>query len=206
MVNNVAALVRLMVVTDDALVTGHDLVSLGRAVERGGASAIQLRLKRVSPRELAAAGRRLLAAVTIPVLINDRPDVALAVGAAGVHLGPDDLPVSLARRVTPPGFVIGASVGSADEATAAGGADYWGIGPWRVTTTKADAGDALGPEGFGRLVGLSGGRPCLAIGGVGPDDVARVRLAGGAGVAVAAGILGSDDVEAATRRYASAAG
>jgi thiamine-phosphate pyrophosphorylase len=195
-----------MVVTDDALVAGHDLAALGRAVERGGASAIQLRLKRVTPRELAAAGRRLLAAVTIPVLINDRPDVALAVGAAGVHLGPDDLPVSLARRITPSGFVIGASVGSANEATAAAEADYWGIGPWRVTATKADAGDALGPEGFARLVGLSGGRPCLAIGGVGPDDVARVREAGGAGVAVAAGILTSDDVAEATRRYATAAG
>jgi thiamine-phosphate pyrophosphorylase len=195
-----------MVVTDDALVAGHDLATLGRAVERGGASAIQLRLKRVSPRELAAAGRRLLAAVTIPVLINDRPDVALAVGAAGVHLGPDDLPVSLARRITPSGFVIGASVGSANEATAAAQADYWGIGPWRVTATKADAGDALGPEGFAHLVGLSGGRPCLAIGGVGPDDVPRVRAAGGAGVAVAAGILSSDDVVEATRRYAAAVG
>lgn len=194
-----------MVVTDDALVAGRDLAALGRAVERGGASAIQLRLKRVPPRELAAAARRLLAAVTIPVLINDRPDVALAIGAAGVHLGPEDMPVSLARRIVPPGFLIGASVGSPDEASAAGGADYWGIGPWRITTTKPDAGDALGAEGFGRLVGLSGGRPCLAIGGVGPDDMPRVKAAGGAGVAVAAGILSSDDVEAATRRYAAAA-
>jgi thiamine-phosphate diphosphorylase len=123
-----------------------------------------------------------------------------------VHLGPEDLPVSLARRIAPPGFVIGASVGSADEAIAASGADYWGIGPWRVTATKTDAGDALGPEGFARLVDLSSGRPCLAIGGVGPDDVLRVRAAGGAGVAVAAGILTSDDIEEATRRYAAAGG
>ena len=195
-----------MVVTDDALVAGRDLAALGRAVERGGASAIQLRLKRASPRELAAAARRLLAAVTIPVLINDRPDVALAVGAAGVHLGPEDLPVSLAQRIAPPGFVIGASVCSADEASAAAEADYWGIGPWRVTTTKADAGDALGGEGFARLVRVSGGRPCLAIGGVGPDDVPRVRAAGGTGVAVASGILSSDDLEEATRRYAAAGG
>ncbi len=193
-----------MVVTDDALLAGHDLAELGRAVERGGASAIQLRLKQVSSRELAAAARRLLGAVTIPVLVNDRPDVALAVGAAGVHLGSEDLPVALARRIAPPGFLIGASVGSADEAAAAAGADYWGIGPWRVTATKGDAGDALGPEGFARLARVSGGRPCLAIGGVVPDDVPQVLVAGGAGVAVAAGILSSDDVEGATRRYAAA--
>ena len=148
-----------MVVTDDALLAGRDLAELGRAVERGGASAIQLRLKQVCPRELAAAARRLLGAVTIPVVVNDRPDVALAVGAAGVHLGSEDLPVALARRIAPPGFVIGASVGSADEAAAAAGADYWGIGPWRVTATKGDAGDALGPEGFARLARVSGGRP-----------------------------------------------
>ena len=192
-----------MVVTDDALVAGRDLAELGRAVERGGASAVQLRLKRVSPRELAAAARRLLGAVTIPVLVNDRPDVALAVGAAGVHLGPEDLPVALARRIVPPGFVIGASVGSADEAAAAAGAAYGGIGPWRVTATKADAGDALGPEGFARLARVSGGRPCVAIGGVVPGDGPQVLGAGGAGVAVAAGILSSDDVEGATRRYAA---
>ena len=193
-----------MVVTDDALVAGRDLVELGRAAERGGASALQLRLKRATPRELADAARGLLAALRIPLLINDRPDVALAVGAAGVHLGPDDLPVALARRLAPPGFVVGASVGSEPEAAAAEGADYWGIGPWRVTTTKTDAGDALGADGFARLVRAAAGRPCLAIGGVGPDDVPRVRAAGGAGVAVAAGILAGNDVEEATRRYAAA--
>jgi thiamine-phosphate pyrophosphorylase len=204
MVDNVAALVRLLVVTDDALVAGRDLAELGRAVQRGGASAIQLRLKRVTPRELADAARRLLAAVTIPVLINDRPDVALAVGAAGVHLGPDDLPVGLARRIAPAGFVIGASVGSDAEAAAGESADYWGIGPWRVTPTKADAGDALGPDGFARLVGASRGRPCIAIGGVVPADLARVLAAGGAGVAVVSGVFGAADVEAATRAYADA--
>jgi thiamine-phosphate pyrophosphorylase len=204
MTDNVAAVVRLMVVTDDALVAGHDLAELGRAVERGGASAIQLRLKRASARELAGAARRLLAAVRIPVLINDRPDVAVAVGAAGVHLGPDDLPVALARRIAPAGLVIGASVGSEAEAAAGAAADYWGIGPWRVTATKADAGDALGPAGFARLVRLGDRRPCIAIGSVRPADVAPVLAAGGAGVAVASGVLGAADAEAATRAYATA--
>jgi thiamine-phosphate pyrophosphorylase len=193
-----------MVVTDDALVAGRDLAELGRAVERGGASAVQLRLRRASARELAGAARRLLAAIRIPVLVNDRPDVALAVGAAGVHLGPDDLPAALARRIAPEGLVIGASVGSAAEAVAGGAADYWGVGPWRVTATKSDAGDALGPQGFARLVRLAGARPCIAIGSVRPEDVPAVIAAGGAGVAVVSGILGAADVEAATRAYADA--
>jgi thiamine-phosphate pyrophosphorylase len=191
-----------MLVTDDRLVEGRDLVALALAAERGGATAVQLRLKLASPREQVARARALVAALGIPVLVNDRPDVALAAGAAGVHLGPDDLPVSLARRMAPPTFIIGASVGTEAEASAGAEADYWGIGPWRATGTKADAGGALGPEGFRRLVKMAGGKPCLAIGAVRPEDVAVIRAAGGAGVAVVSGILGADDVEQATRRYA----
>ena len=190
-----------MLVTDDRLLEGRDLVALALAAERGGATAVQLRLKRASPREQVERGRALVAALRIPVLVNDRPDIALAAGAAGVHLGPDDVPVALARRVAPPGFIIGASVGSADEAGAAAEADYWGIGPWRPTATKGDAGEALGEEGFRRLVALGGGRPCVAIGGVRPEDVPLVLAAGGSGVAVVSGILGEEDVEQATRRY-----
>jgi thiamine-phosphate pyrophosphorylase len=136
----------------------------------------------------------------VPVLVNDRPDIALAAGAAGVHLGPDDLPVALARAIAPPGFVIGASVGSDAEAAAAVEADYWGIGPWRVTTTKADAGTGLGADGFARLTRLAqlaGGKPCLAIGAVRPDDVPLVHRAGGAGVAVVSGILGNSNIREA---------
>jgi len=110
----------------------------------------------------------------------------------------------LARRIAPPGFLIGASVGSEMEAAAAAAADYWGIGPWRITGTKQDAGSALGADGFARLAGLAGGRPCIAIGGVRPEDAPGVRAAGGAGIAVVSGILGADDVETATRRYARA--
>ena len=201
MAHNVAALIRLMLVTDDALLEGRDLVQLAVAAVRGGASAVQLRLKRVTAREQVARARALIAAVDVPVLVNDRPDVALAAGAAGVHLGPDDLPPALVRTIAPPGFLIGASVGSESEAAAAAAADYWGIGPWRTTTTKGDAGTALGAQGFARLVRLAPGKPCLAIGGVRPEDLPAVRTAGGAGVAVVSGILSAEDVEAAARRY-----
>ena len=164
MADNVAAMVRLMLVTDDRLVAGRDLVALALAAERGGVTSVQLRLKRASARELVAAARALVGALRVPVLVNDRPDVALAPGAAGVHLGPDDLPVALARRIVPPGFIVGASAGSADEAAAAVGADYWGIGPWRTTGTKADAGAGPGPAGFARMVRLADGKPCIADG------------------------------------------
>jgi thiamine-phosphate pyrophosphorylase len=190
-----------MLVTDDELLEGRDVVEVARAAERGGVTSVQLRLKRASAREQVALARTLVAALRVPVLVNDRPDVALASGAAGVHLGSQDLAVALVRRIAPAGFVIGASVGSDAEAEIAGEADYWGIGPWRVSPTKRDAGEALGPEGFAALVRRSGGRPCLAIGAVRPEDVPAVLAAGGTGVAVVSGILGEADVEAAARRY-----
>jgi thiamine-phosphate pyrophosphorylase len=204
--DNVAQLLRLMLVTDDDLVRGRDLVALALAAERGGVTSLQLRLKQATSRELADLVRKLMRALRIAVLVNDRPDVAIAAGATGVHLGPDDLPVELARRIAPPGFVIGASVGSEAEAGLAGAADYWGIGPWRATATKGDAGAGLGPAGFQRLVGLAGDKPALAIGGVTPEDVPSVLAAGGKGVAVVSGILGAEDVEAAAKRYAGQMG
>jgi len=190
-----------MLVTDDRLVGGRDLVALARQAVAGGATAIQLRLKQASPRELVALARALVNALAVPVLVNDRPDVAIAAGAAGVHLGPDDVPLDRARALAPPGFVIGASVGSEQEAAGAQAADYWGIGPWRVTTTKADAGEGLGPDGFARLVGLAGGRPCLAIGAVRPEDGLLIKAAGGAGVAVVSGILAASDARTAASAY-----
>jgi len=193
-----------MLVTDDRLVSGRDIVALARAAAAGGASAVQLRLKQAAARDQVALVRELVAALAIPVLVNDRLDVAIAAGAAGVHLGADDLPVALARRIAPPGFVIGASVGCDAEAAEAGEADYWGVGPWCVTTTKADAGSGLGPAGFARIARLARGKPAVAIGAVRPADVPLVRRAGGSGVAVVSGILGGHDIQASTAAYADA--
>jgi thiamine-phosphate pyrophosphorylase len=199
-------MLRLVLVTDDVVLGGRDLVSLCLAAERGGVSAVQLRLKQADGRALADAARALVAALTIPLIINDRLDVALATGAAGVHLGQDDLPVLLARRIVPPGFLLGASVGSPQEAANSAGADYWGVGPLRTTATKTDAGGAIGLEGFAELCRLAPpGVPCVAIGGVLPDDWRAVGQAGGAGLAVVRGILGAEDVEEAARTYARAA-
>ena len=201
MPDNLAAHLRLMLVTDDRLVAGRDLVALSRAAVSGGVTAVQLRLKGVGSRELLAQAQALRAALTVPVLVNDRPDVALVAGV-WVHLGPEDVPVGLARRVLGRGAIIGASVGNTDEVTRGADADYWGIGPWRATGTKRDAGGAIGIEGFRRIVARSEGRPCIAIGGIRPDDIPLVLGAGGTGVAVVSGILGMDDVEGAARQYA----
>ena len=193
-----------MLVTDDALVADRDLVAIILAAERGGATSVQLRLKQASPRDLAEVARSLLGALRIPLLINDRADVALATGAAGVHLGPEDVPVAIIRRIAPRGFLIGASVGSTREVDGGRGADYWGVGPWAGTSTKGDAGAPIGVEGFQRVVRLAEGKPCVAIGGVRPEDVGDVLGARGAGVAVVSGILAGGDPEERTRTYASA--
>jgi thiamine-phosphate pyrophosphorylase len=191
-----------MLVTDDRLLADRDLVEVCRAAERGGVSAVQLRLKDATPAELVVQLRRLKAVLVVPVLVNDRLDVALAGGADGVHLGPDDVPVSLARRLAPPGFLLGASVGDPEEAAQGRAADYWGVGPWKVTATKSDAGDALGAAGLREIVSSAGGIPCVAIGGAEPGDVASILGCGAVGVAVVSGLLGEPDIEQAARRYA----
>jgi thiamine-phosphate pyrophosphorylase len=190
-----------MLVTDDRLLAGRDPVKVAEAAVRGGVTAVQLRLKEAGPREVLDLARRLKAGLSVPVLVNDRPDIGLLSGC-GVHLGPDDLPVSAARRLLGAGTLIGGSVGSDEEALGAAEADYWGVGPLNGSATKRDAGGAIGVEGFHRIALLSGGRPCLAIGGVRPGDVRGVLAAGGNGVAVISGILSRDDVEAAAREYA----
>ena len=190
-----------MLVTDDRILALPDpLDPIVRAV-RGGATSVQLRLKTAPAIEILALARRLVAVLEVPLLINDRPDIARAAGAAGVHLGPDDLSPALARRALGDRAIIGASVGNEGESLLAGGADYWGIGPWRQTGTKPDAGASLGAEGFARLVKEAGATPAIAIGGITADDAAAVRAAGGAGVAVVSAILGAPDPEAAAREF-----
>ena len=201
---NVVAALRLMLVTDDALLGDRDLVSVCQAAVRGGVTSVQLRLKRTSPGELTALARWLVESLPVPVLVNDRTDVAIAAGAAGVHLGPDDVPVRLIRRIAPPGFLIGASVASLAEAELGREADYWGVGPWRTTGTKPDAGPPLGGDGVNRVVRQGKGRPCLAIGGIKVSDVGEILGSGVAGIAVISGILAAGDVETAARQYRTA--
>src|SRR6266540_2575504 len=141
---------RLMVITDPVLLGGRDAVAVCRAAAQGGATMIQVRWKDGSPGEVLELTRALVAALPVPVLVNDRADIA---GAAGAHLGWDDTPLAALRRHLPAGFLLGISVGTAEEAERAAAlpADYWSVGPCFATPTKRDAGPPLGPEGFAAL-------------------------------------------------------
>ena len=201
MTANLAAALQLLLVTDDTLLGERDPVQVCRAAARGGVTAVQLRLKQASDAELLRLARALIAALPVPLFVNDRLEVALAAGAHGLHLGVDDLSPDEAVARAPAGFWVGASVGSVDEALRAGPAAYWGIGPLHATDTKADAGAALDFAGANALLRLAGDRPCVVIGGVRPGDVGPARVAGFVGVAVSGGILRSVDVEGAARQY-----
>lgn len=188
----------LVAITDD-LRDGRDgLVARAAAAVRGGATMVQLRLKQVDARTLVDVARALVAEVGAPVLVNDRADVALAAGAAGAHVGADDLPVSALRRVVPPGFIIGCSVGEPAEAPNASEADYVGIGPVFATASKDDAGAAIGADGFARLAALTG-KPAVAIGGITADNLGPAIAAGACGVALIRGVFSVSDPEQAAR-------
>lgn len=185
-----------MVITDPVLLEGRDAVATCQAAVRGGATMVQVRWKDGAPAEVLQLTRALVATLSVPVLVNDRVDIALAAGAAGAHLGWDDPPLEALRPHVPAGFVLGISVGNAEEAThaAAASADYWSIGPCFGTPTKPDAGSPLGPDGFAELARLvPDGVPVIGIGGITATNVASIMQAGAAGVAVIGAVFGADD-------------
>jgi thiamine-phosphate pyrophosphorylase len=170
---------------------------------RGGVGVVQVREKE-SPDAVVLALVRDLAPVVRAaggiLLVNDRVEVALAAEADGVHLGPGDMDLREARRLLGPGLLLGATthdLAQANRAVAAG-ADYVGIGPVFPTRTKGAPIRVIGPEAAGR-VARAIPIPAFAIGGIGPGNAARLRGAGLARAAVCAGILATDDPEAAAR-------
>ncbi len=179
------------------------IVARSMAAVRGGATMVQLRLKHASADALLEVARALVAALPVPVIVNDRADIALAAHAAGVHLGADDVPVRAVRAMAPEGFLIGASVGGEEELLSAAMADYVGIGPAFATDTKSDAGTAIGAEGIRRLA-LLAKRPAVAIGGIDASNVAELRDSGACGIAVVRAVLGASDPEAAARSLRAA--
>ncbi len=194
---------RLVAIAGPPVLEPGAIVSACQAAETGGVTAVQLRWKNATPRDLVQVATHLVATLSVPVFLNDRPDVAWGVRAFGVHLAANDLPLDGVRRQSPAGFCLGVSIGDEDEARSASGAgaDYWSIGPVHETDTKQDAGPALGIEGFERLAGLApGGMPVLAIGGINVSNVAAVMAAGAHGVAVSHGVFGDRDIVDAARR------
>jgi len=190
---------KLYVITDRRF--RDELEGVREALE-GGATAIQLRLKGISTREMVEVGRKIREITQdydALYIVNDRVDVALAVDADGVHVGQDDMPVEIVKEIAPH-LIVGVSASNLREALEGErkGADYIGAGSVFPTRTKEDA-RLLGLEGLKEIV-RNVHIPVVAIGGINHENVREVLKVGVDGVAVISAILGAEDVVEATRR------
>ncbi len=194
---------RLIVITDVDLARPRSVPEVVREALRAGAPAVQLRDKRAGAGELLERARVLAPMVRDAgalLFVNDRLDVALAAGADGVHLGPDDIPVAAARAVVPSGFLVGASTDDPRRARAlvADGADYIGCGTVYSTATKQDAGAVIGLSGL-QSVAEAVDVPVVGIGGVTAERAAEIATTSASGVAAIAAVMSAADVGAAVR-------
>lgn len=192
----------LYVITEPAL---RDPVESVQQVLSAGARIIQLRNKQATTRQLVQTGqtlRRLTREYEALLIVNDRLDVALAIEADGVHLGQDDLPVPLARKIAGASLLIGVSAETVDEArqAEAEGANYLGVGPMFATATKPDAGTPVGPERL-RAIKAAVSIPVFGIGGITLQNAAAVLQAGADGLCVISAIMGAPDPYTATRQF-----
>ena len=183
----------LYLVTDRTLSLGRSTVEVVAAAVSGGVTCVQLREKHCSTREFLEEARRvreLLVGTGVPLIINDRLDVALAVAADGVHLGQNDMHISDARRLVGERLVIGISAESVADAirAEAEGADYIGVSPVFTTPTKMDTAPPLGLEGL-REIRRAVSLPLVAIGSIRHDNAAEVLRAGADGLAVVSAIV-----------------
>ncbi len=198
------AALRLYLVTDQPSLKGRSLVDVVQAAVRGGVTCVQLREKHASSRDFyaqAVALMNLLAPLNIPLIINDRLDIALACGAQGVHLGQSDLPVQAARKLLPPEVFIGWSVESMEdvELSATLPLDYLGVSPVFATPTKSDTATPWGLEGLQRIRALTP-LPLVAIGGIHLGNSIQVLQAGADSLAVVSAICSADDPRAASQQ------
>ena len=200
---------RLYGVLDPARTRGRDPVALAALAALGGITLLQLRDKTRGTRDLVDLARSVRAVVAphgVPLLVNDRVDVALAARADGVHVGLTDMAPVDARRLLGPEALLGITVHHGQEAAnvAPGLADYAGLGPVYATASKDPGDPPLGPAGLARLIAAvhqhHPGLPVCGIAGIDHGNAAAVIAAGADGVAVISDIFMADDVEAATRR------
>jgi len=193
----------LYLVTDRALAAPKTIEETVAAAIGGGVSMVQLREKEISTRDFLLLARRLLTILRpagVPLIINDRLDVALAAGADGVHLGQSDLPGREARRIMGPSAIIGLSVETMKQVQEAEelDLDYLAASPVFATPTKTDAAPPWGLAGLAALQSQTN-LPIIAIGGIDQANAEAVLLAGADGVAVVSAICAADDPQAAAR-------
>lgn len=192
---------RLYLVTDQSLTRGRLLADVVAAAVQGGVSCVQLREKHLATREFLAQAlmlKELLAPHHVPLVINDRIDIALACGAEGVHLGQSDLPLEEARKLLPSDVFIGWSVESMDDVvrSATLPVDYLGVSPIFATPTKTDTRNVWGLEGLAVVRGATR-LPLVAIGGIHAGNAREVLRAGANSLAVVSALCGADDPHAA---------
>ena len=195
----------IYLVTDDGCLQGRALIDCVREALEGGVTLVQYRAKTASSAEMYAEALQLKAlcdSFKVQLIINDRLDIAMAVGAAGVHLGQDDLPCAAARKLLGEDYIIGVSAHNPAEAKAAlqSGADYLGCGAVFGTATKADV-KKLGTDGLAAICKAKG-LPVVGIGGVTADNYREVRAAGADGAAIVSGILAQPDIRATVKAIA----
>ncbi len=200
---------RLQVITDEQIQSRYSHVELARLALQGGVDAVQFREKRPwTARELievAAAMLPLTRTHGATLIVDDRPDIALSVGATAVHLGRNDIDVATARRILGQDAIIGGTANSFDEADAVfmTGIDYIGVGPIYGTRTKANPAPDMGLETLRRICEHSP-IPGIAFGSITADRIAEVMATGAHGVAVASAVVSADDVETAARECRTA--
>ena len=193
----------IYLVTDEACLHGRPLLECVEAALAAGVTLVQYRAKAADGGVLYAEACRLKELCDkygVPLIINDRLDIALAVGAAGVHLGQDDLPCAVARRLLGEKFIIGVSAHNPAEAVKAvsEGADYLGCGAVFGTATKHDVAK-LGLENL-RAIRKAVAVPMVGIGGITADNYAEVLATGADGAAIVSGILAQDDIGAVVKK------
>lgn len=196
----------LYLVTDRALSQGRPLAEIVRAAAAGGATMVQLREKECDTREFVELGRALhdlLKPLGIPLIVNDRADIARVIEAEGLHIGQHDMTYADARGVLGPEAIIGLSVENEEQAREClsfAGLDYIGASPVFATPTKTDTAQALGLEGLQRLRRIVGPEmPMVAIGGINRSNIQDIIRSGADGVAVVSAICSAPDPEAAAR-------
>lgn len=191
---------RLYLCTDRKLMTTDTIEEAVELAIKGGVTVVQLREKDCTSKEfyeLAVAVKEVTDAYEIPLIINDRMDIALAVGADGVHLGQSDLPVRVARNVLGADRIVGATAHNVEEAVHAWkrGADYLGVGDVFGSSTKSDT-SLIEMEEFRKICDAVP-IPVVAIGGINEDNVDELEGSGAAGIAVISAIIGKEDITAA---------
>ena len=185
-----------------ASLSKRPLISAARAALDGGADALQLREKEATDRIVLDTGavlRRLADSYGARLFINDRPDLALLVGADGCHVGQDDLPVEAARKVMGRGAMVGLSTHTVEQARAATGADYVAVGPMYPTETKGYA-EGVGPA-FARAARPHVKTLMVAIGGITPERVAEIVQAGADCIAVCSAVIAAEDPQESAQRF-----